>query len=360
MNLGGGAWESHEKPLVGRSSELRAAERALHRAAGGGSAVLEVRGEPGIGKTRLLSEIAERARIRQFRVLTGRGTELEADLPFAALTDALMGALGDRSDAVRSVLAERADELSPILGDSAPGRSLAAERYRSYAAVAALLGALTTRQPLVLVLDDLQWADDASLELLGYLLRRPLAHSLVLVLSHRPRQAPAALRLALAGAPDAIVLEPQPLGAADVAALFADLDVTVRAGLLQASLGNPLALELLANSPDAGSGVSAALQAELSFASPHAETLARAAAVVGDPFDLDLAGELAGLDGPAVLEALDDLSERDLVRAETVPRRFRFRHPVLRRAVYEGAPTGWRLGRARPRGRSCSSAAAPR
>src|SRR5262245_54886682 len=219
-----------DKPLVGRSAELRAAERALHRVAAGGSAVLEVRGEPGIGKTRLLSEIAERARGRRFQVLAGRAAALEQGLPFAAVADALTGALSDPPSELRTVLQERSDELSPILGDAPPRRSLAAERYRSYAAVGAILGALAGRQQVVVLLDDLHWADDASLELLGYLLRRPLARRLLLVLSHRPRQAPAALRLALAGAPDAIVLEPRPLDTADVAALFAELDVTVREG----------------------------------------------------------------------------------------------------------------------------------
>src|SRR3569832_1804216 len=99
-----------EKPLVGRSSELRTAERALHRVSGGGSAVLEVRGEPGIGKSRLLSELAARARARRFQVLTGRAAELLLDLPFAAVADALSGALSDSSDALRAVLVQRAGE----------------------------------------------------------------------------------------------------------------------------------------------------------------------------------------------------------------------------------------------------------
>src|SRR5262249_9171942 len=151
-----------ERPLVGRSDELRAAERALHRVERGGTCVLDVRGEPGIGKSRLLSEIAERARGRGFRVLTGRASELEQDLPFATVADALLGALAEPSPRVRTVLEERGEELTPVLGDAPPERTLAAERFRSYGAVAALLAALTAEEPLVLVLDDLHWVDDAS------------------------------------------------------------------------------------------------------------------------------------------------------------------------------------------------------
>src|SRR5262249_53631218 len=73
------------------------------------------------------------------------------------------------------------------------------------------------------------------------------------------------------------------------------------------------------------------------------EALARSAAVVGDPFDLDLAGVVAGLDPGARLKALDELAARDLVRPETAPRCFGFRHPVVRLALYEGAPAGWCL-----------------
>jgi DNA-binding CsgD family transcriptional regulator len=90
--------------------------------------------------------------------------------------------------------------------------------------------------------------------------------------------------------------------------------------------------------------VGAALTAELRGLTPEARRLLDAAAVVGDPFGPALAAEVAELDDPAALNALDELLERALVRPGGAPRRFAFRHPVVRHAVYEAAPGGWRLG----------------
>ena len=74
-----------------------------------------------------------------------------------------------------------------------------------------------------------------------------------------------------------------------------------------------------------------------------AQQLLRGAAVAGDPFDLDLAVAAAGLDDADMADAFDALLAAELVRDTEIPRRFRFRHPVARRAVYEAAPGGWRL-----------------
>jgi hypothetical protein len=71
--------------------------------------------------------------------------------------------------------------------------------------------------------------------------------------------------------------------------------------------------------------------------------LLQGAAVAGDPFAPELAAAAAGIDERAALDALDELLRLDLVRTTDVPRRFRFRHPLIRRAVYDGAPGGWRL-----------------
>src|SRR5205085_9467227 len=70
----------------------------------------------------------------------------------------------------------------------------------------------------------------------------------------------------------------------------------------------------------------------------------RAAAVAGEPFDVDLAAAAAGIEEAELLAALDEALALDLVRRTDVPRRFRFRHPIVRRAVYDSAPEGWRAG----------------
>jgi len=180
--------------LVGRAEELDSLELLLARLDEGGSSALELTGEPGIGKTRLLSELAARADARGHTVLSGRATELERDLPFSVFVDALdeyLQALDPRrlaalGEGVRVELAT----VFPSLETHADRQRVAMqeERYRTYRAVRQLLELLARRQPVVLALDDVHWADPASVELLGALLRRPPSAPVLVVLAVRPRQ----------------------------------------------------------------------------------------------------------------------------------------------------------------------------
>ena len=359
--------------LVGRAAELDALELELERVERREPGAVLVLGEPGIGKTSLLAELADRADARGCVVLSGSASELELDLPFWLFVDALdeySAGLDPRrlerlAPGVRSELAR----VFPSLSDLADGEltDLQDERYRTHRAVRELLGALAAAKPLVLVLDDVHWADSASIELLGALLRQPPAAPVLLALAARPRQLRDRLAAALERAHRAGSLtsriELAGLPRDDAAKLLGDeVERELADSLYAESGGNPFYLEQLARStsraggPDGGApaldlaeigvpqAVAAALAEEIELLSPDSRVVLQGAAVAGDPFEPELAGAAADVDERAVADALDDLLARDLVRSTHVPRRFRFRHPLVRRAVYETAPGGWRLG----------------
>lgn len=132
-------------------------------------------GEPGIGKSRLLAELAARAEQRGQLVLSGSASELERDLPFSVFVDALdeyvQGLEPRRLEALDDDVSTELGRVFPSLSRFASGRGAAFqdERYRSHRAVRELLERLTATKPLVLVLDDLHWADSASVELTSLL-----------------------------------------------------------------------------------------------------------------------------------------------------------------------------------------------
>src|SRR3954469_1643692 len=180
--------------LVGRASELGSVDRLLAEVAAGRSVALELVGEPGIAKTRLLSELASRADKRGYLVLSGRAGELELDLPFWVFVDAVdefVPGLDPRR--LQSLDGDVRAELAtvfPSLASLATGRRTAIqhERYRSHRAVCVLLEMLAETQPVLLVLDDVHWADPASVELLAALLHRPPTAQVLVALAVRPRQ----------------------------------------------------------------------------------------------------------------------------------------------------------------------------
>ena len=239
------------------------------------------------------------------------------------------------------------------------------ERYRSHRAVRALLEQLAETRPLVLVLDDFHWADPASVELFGALLRRLPAEAVLIALAVRPRQMPEGLAAALERAQREALLTRIELGALSPAEarefLGEALDAVARAALYEESGGNPFYLEQLARSLqrsagaasaiddmslaiDVPSAVGVALTEELALLSDASRPVLEGAAVAGDPFEPELAAAAAATSETAAMEAVDELLRLDLIRPTDVPRRFRFRHPLVRRAVYEATPGGWRLG----------------
>jgi DNA-binding NarL/FixJ family response regulator len=351
---------------VGRDLELEQLTAALAGLASGAAGCLAVEGEPGIGKTHLLAALRRQAENEGCLVLAGSATEFERDLPFSVWVDTLDAYVASQElDLCDGWNAELVDELSRVIpsvrppGDGAPA-TVADERYRSHRAVRRLLELLAGERPLVVVLDDLHWSDEASVELLAGLLQRVPDAPVLLAVAFRSGRAPARLSTALA-IPSVRRIRLAQLDDAQATELLGEVDPVAAEAMVRHAGGNPFYLEQLKRAredgdvpvaPHAGgdvAGVSvppvvaASLTDELASLPADERTLLRAAAVAGEPFEPDLAGAIAELPPSDVLGLLDALLELDLVRPTTVPRRFVFRHPLVRRAVYESAPPGWRL-----------------
>ena len=346
---------------MGRDPELERLDLLLAGLGEGAPACLAVEGEPGIGKTHLLAELRRRADERGMLALGGAAAEFERDVPFALWTDVLDAYIASH-DPEELVPAGMRPELGGVLPSLAVADEPPAvdERYRTHRAVRALLEAIAGGRAMALILDDLHWADPASVELIASLLKRPPAAPVLLALGFRSGQAPLSLAAALAE-PLVQRLQLRPLDEGGVRELLGDEVEERRLAAIRAETGgNPLyALQLARASElpvkstssdrlggEAGvpSMVAAALLAEVQELPPRARDLLEAASVAGDPFEPELAFAIAELEAAEGMDALDELLPSGLVKATEVPRQFAFRHPLVRRAVYESTKGGWRLG----------------
>ena len=212
-------------PLIGRAGEREAIYDALERLRAGTGGIVAIEGEPGIGKSRLLAHLAESAAAEGCTVLAARASEYEADLPYALWTEALDGELAELGErrlsrlglADPGALAAALPALAPLAGEAAAG-----DRHHTHRALRDLLERLAATHPLVLCLDDVHWADPASVDALAALAHRAPDAPVLLALAARERQLPAALAAGLSGAlrdERATVLAPAPLSEAEAAEL---------------------------------------------------------------------------------------------------------------------------------------------
>jgi predicted ATPase len=363
--------------LVGRHVEWEAVHATLEALEAKGLGVILIAGEQGIGKSRLITELCAEAERRRYLVFSGRAAEFEQHEAFGVFVDALDHYLAsvDRRDL--DELAVDVEELADVLPALArlverPVGTLPAERYRAHQAVRALLDALSRQRPVVLTLDDLHWADGASVELGSYLLRRPPRGRVLTVMGFRTAQldkpSGSVLEASTTG-PPVLRLDLQPLSEDEARQLLdPDLPEALRHELYRLSGGNPFYLESLAHAASsvgidaiASSGrgddatvpvaVHGVLAAELASLSPMAHAMLQGAAVVGDPFEVGLAAIVGEASKRDELATLDELLAADLVRPTALPRRFEFRHPLIRHAVYQSAgsptqPSRWLAWRA--------------
>jgi DNA-binding CsgD family transcriptional regulator/tetratricopeptide (TPR) repeat protein len=348
-------------PLVGRREVLGRFTRLLDAIGDGAFRLIGLAGEPGAGKTRLLIELAAEAETRGMLPLWGRAAEFEQEMPFGAVVDALddrletvsaelPGRLGQQAASLLAAVfpalaANRPDDPGPQPPDTGLGR------YGVYRAVRRMLEEISPDQGLVLILDDLHWADEASVELLDHLVRHPPHGRVLIVVAYRPAQASPRLAALMEAAPRIPV---DPLNEAEVEEFLGPkVSRARRQALFEASGGNPFYLEALSrmgSEPVAGIGgpdelppaIRAALRVELSGLSANALLVACAAAVAADEFEPALAAVAAELPEEQTLAAISELVARDVVRPAS-PGRFRFRHPLVRHAAYGSAAAGWQL-----------------
>ena len=272
--------------LPGRAAELETAGGALDAVAVGERRLLTVLGEAGIGKTRLLAEIAEQARAARFVVIEGRATELERELPLVPVIDAAERYLGD-ADLLSRLPADRAallNDLADGLGEAPAEQAPGGERWRLYRALAELLPLIAADRPLLLLIDDVHWADPATEELLSYLIRRPPGDSLLIALGLRP--GPIADRIRgterSSSAVGKVHLELRPLDRPAAEPILAAIpEPGDRERIFAASGGNPMLLEELVRGGGRGevpNGVVAAVRGELEGLAREPRTLLEATA----------------------------------------------------------------------------------
>ncbi|MFG3498876.1 AAA family ATPase [Streptomyces sp. NPDC047928] len=355
-------------PFVSRSVELGRLDAVLKRMDGAGPAVVDITGGAGIGKSRLLAEFTALARQRGVTLLRGRATEYERHSPFQPFADAF----ADLDQRVFRVFPSLM-ELPPVLrgGTEPTGQPWARDRFGLYRTTAAVLRRVRAAR-LVVVLDDMHWADPGSLELLDHLIRHPVSGPFLLVLARRDRQAPITLATALArGADTGAVLRIAlgPLGERDcVEELAHELPRQRAAEMYAASEGNPLYFLALLQAhrearrpgdrpgtppqapprraphavPDGlPSGLGAVLLDELAPLDPLQRGTVEAVAVLGDRATADLVAVLTGSPVADVVEALREVMGRDLVRPDQDGRRLTLRHPLIRALVHESTDP-WR------------------
>ncbi|MDX6555399.1 MAG: hypothetical protein QOD86_1594, partial [Miltoncostaeaceae bacterium] len=336
-------------PLVGRAGERATVVRAYEAARADGRMVV-LEGEAGIGKTRLVEEVVGELRARGAAVLEARCHEDERGLPYAAVAELLRGLVRDgravaarpedRTEAARLVpeLAP-APAVGPLDGPGAHARMLEA-------IAAVLLAAPPEGPPPAVVVDDLQWVDDASLEALGFLARRLAGRPGVVLGAWRGEEVPPGH--ALRRLPAMLV----PLGRlteADVIEIVAgtgrpDAEALGRR-VHRETGGLPFFVaEWLAAGVDTGgvpSGAREFVRERVGRASEVGRQLLAAAAVIGGPFGPELLRAASGRDDVEVVGGLEELTARGLLAelagdAEPEPA-YRVAHDIVRSVVYEDA-----------------------
>ena len=344
--------------FVGRASELTILDQALVQADGGAPAVLLVGGEAGVGKTRLVTEFAARRAGDGTRVLVGGCVPVaDGGLPFAPAIEALRDLVGQLGvEPVRALAGPSWSELArllPALGDpdragAGPGPPPEAnDQVRLFELVLGLLSALADRAVLVLVVEDVHWADRSTRDLLAYLARNLRRQRVVLLVTHRidepgsPWLGPFLAELGRAGAGRLEVARfERAESAAQMAAILGGTPPAgVVDGVFARAEGNAFFTEELLAAARAGSGELPAttrdlLRGRIQGVSEPARQVLRVAAVIGRRAPHRLLAAVAGLGDRPLDEALREAVVGKLLVTRPGDDGYEFRHALLREVAY--------------------------
>lgn len=347
-----------QDPLIERDIEAAALEELLHTPIRGGLVVID--GAAGLGKTRLLQEAQLLAESRSLLVLTARGSQLERSFAYGVVRQLLDPALADPAQREALLSGNAAGARTLFDGASA----VQADGFGVLHGLSWLVTNLATRAPLMLVVDDAQWCDGASLRFLAYLARRLRSWPVILAVAVRSDGEPGPhddLLAEIALEPDALVLRPTALSEAATAALVEHRLETAPDPLFatachRTTSGNPLLLSQLLRAlavqgvpPDASHAdtvvalgsraISSMVLMRLRRLPEPAAAVARAVAVLGSGASLPQVAALAALPEPQVARSLALLVRADLVH-DVQPAAFV--HPLVRDAVYHALPAAER------------------
>ena len=362
-----GARARPDKPLVGRGGALEVLDRAWHGALDGHTRFVVIAGEPGIGKTTLAEELASRAEASGAAVAWGRCHDDEGALPlwpWAQVVRALTPA-AETPEHRRPVLAA----LLPELGEPDAPLDADAARFRLYDAVRDSLERAGERRPVVVVLDDLHWADASSLRLLRFLMVEIKDVRLLVLVTLRDTEGDtgellavtlgdlartqAAERIVLGGLtePDVAELVRLTTGVPDEHAEALAPELFRRAD------GNPFFVTELVRLLDSErrvrpgealteipAAVGDVVRQRVRRLPDDSQGLLRVAAAIGREFDLDVLGLAAGLDDDDLLDALEPAIVTRIV-SQSGSGGYRFAHALVRDALYLDIPPTrrWRL-----------------
>jgi class 3 adenylate cyclase len=358
--------------LVGRQEELSQLEDALLSANRGDGRFVLLAGEAGIGKTRLATELAQRARKLGCDVLWGSCSEAELALPYLPFVEAVGNHLGEQDPAVvRAELGPSAGELAqlfPQLGEGPPGRPVgdpAQAKLRLFESVVTLLELWARDRGLLLVVDDLHWADSSTRELVDYAARRLVRSRVMLLATYRSdeldrrhpltRAVQVWRRAGLAETISVPAMTPSDVAVMIAAILNADEVNAELASLVDTRAdGNPFVLEeMLKEALDRGeisrteSGwrrsaadglrlpetVREAVLLRLGRLDADQVEVLRAAAVLGRSFDYGLLVEAAAAGDGVVLAALESAVAQQLLRETDIGDRYTWRHALTQEAI---------------------------